>query len=246
MELREDVPELKLTLEFGKGKKWGGKVGISTRVLFLMAGEGKIMRARPRGTWISGQYRWATTESRFPSGIPALDRGEARSEILGRWLRTFGPGTMADLKWWTGWALRDVRAALQALDLTEVATSEGPGLVLDGDTDTTPPSPPHAVLLPSLDSTVMGWRGRDWYLGKHADPLFDRNGNAGPTVWWEGRVVGGWAQTKSGRVVFRLLEDIGREGEEAVVSEADRLEKWLGPVRVTPRFRAPLDKELSR
>ncbi|MYD04426.1 MAG: winged helix DNA-binding domain-containing protein [Acidimicrobiia bacterium] len=246
MELREDVPELKLTLEFGKGKKWGGKVGISTRVLFLLAAEGKIVRARPRGTWISGQYRWATVESRFPSGISLLDLGKARSEILGRWLKAFGPGTMADLKWWTGWALRDVRAALQTLDVAEVGMSNGPGLVLYGDLEPTPPGPPQAALLPSLDSTVMGWKDRDWYLGGHAGPLFDRNGNAGPTVWWDGRVVGGWAQTKSGRVVFRLLEDLGREGEEAVESEASRLEKWLEKVRVTPRFRAPLDKELSR
>ena len=49
-ELREDVPELKETLTFGMGRKWGGKVGVSTRVLFLLATEGRILRGRPRGT----------------------------------------------------------------------------------------------------------------------------------------------------------------------------------------------------
>ena len=38
--------------------------------------------------------------------------------------------------------------------------------------------------------TFMGWKERDWFLGEHAEPLFDRNGNAGPTVWRDGRVVG--------------------------------------------------------
>ena len=35
----------------------------------------------------------------------------------------------------------------------------------------------------------MGWRERVWYLGDHAKMLFDTNGNAGPTVWVDGRVM---------------------------------------------------------
>ena len=245
MELREDVPELKLTLEFGKGKKWGGTVGVSTRVLFLLACEGRIIRARPRGSWISGQYRWTTTAGLIPGGIPDLDGAEARAKILGLWLRTYGPGTMADLKWWSGWPLRDVRAGLGSLDVSEVETDEGPAHVLADDLEPTTPSEPRAALLPSLDSTIMGWRDRDWYLGDHAGPLYDRNGNAGPTVWWDGRVVGGWAQTREGRISYRLLEDVGGEGEADVARMAAHLEDWMGPTRVTPRFRTPLERELA-
>ena len=66
------------------------------------------------------------------------------------------------------------------------------------------------ALLPALDPTPMGWSGsRAWYVGEHAKALFDRSGNIGPTVWCDGRVVGGWAQRADGEVVFRLLEDIG-------------------------------------
>ena len=245
MELREDVPELKLTLEFGKGKTWGGKVGVSTRVLFLLACEGRIIRARPRGSWISGQYRWTTPEGLGPGGLPDLDPAEARARILELWLRTYGPGTMADLRWWSGWPLRDVRTALRSIEVSEAETGDGPALVLVDDLQTTPPSEPRAVLLPSLDSTVMGWRDRDWYLGDHAGPLYDRNGNAGPTVWWDGRVVGGWAQTKAGRISYRLLEDVGAEGAADVARAAEHLEDWMGPTRVTPRFRTPLERELA-
>ena len=244
MELREDVPELKLTLEFGRGKTWGGTVGISTRVLFLLACEGRIMRARPRGSWISGQYRWAISAGRVPGGIPEVEPAAARSRILELWLRSYGPGTMADLRWWSGWALRDVRAALDPLDLAEVETADGAAFVLGDDLEATPQLAPEAVLLPSLDSTVMGWRDRDWYLGDHAGPLYDRNGNAGPTVWWDGRVVGGWAQTSSGRIAFRLLEDIGAEGSADVTHRAQQLEEWMGDTRLTPRFRTPLEKDL--
>ncbi|MDE0369669.1 MAG: winged helix DNA-binding domain-containing protein [bacterium] len=245
MELREDVPELKLTLEFGKGKAWGGKVGVSTRVLFLLACEGRIIRARPRGSWISGQYRWTTPAGLIPRGIRDLDPAQARARILELWLRAYGPGTMADLKWWSGWPLRDVRAALGSLEVSEAETDEGPAFVLAHDLEPTPPSEPRAALLPSLDSTIMGWRDRDWYLGDHAGPLYDRNGNAGPTVWWDGRVVGGWAQTKAGRISYRLLEDVGAEGAADVARIAEHLEDWMGQTRVTPRFRTPLERELA-
>ena len=52
---------------------------------------------------------------------------------------------------------------------------------------------PWVALLPGLDSTVMGWKERAWFLGGHQHALFDVNGNAGPTVWCNGRIVGGWA-----------------------------------------------------
>jgi hypothetical protein len=91
----------------------------------------------------------------------------------------------------------------------------------------------------------MGWKERGWYLGPHAASLFDRNGNAGPTVWWGGQVVGGWAQRKDGGIVHRLLEDVGAEAEAALAAEAESLADWLGTVRITPRFRTPLERELS-
>jgi hypothetical protein len=46
-------------------------------------------------------------------------------------------------------------------------------------------------------------------------------------------------------VVFRLLEDTGAEVAGAVEAEAARLTEWLGPVRVTPRFPTPLQRELA-
>ena len=90
----------------------------------------------------------------------------------------------------------------------------------------------------------MGWSQRAWYVGEHAAALFDRSGNIGPTVWCDGRIVGGWAQRAGGEVVVRLLEDIGTAAAARRRQEAARLTAWIGPVRVTPRFRTPLEREL--
>ena len=92
----------------------------------------------------------------------------------------------------------------------------------------------------------MGWKERTWFLGDHAGPLYDRNGNIGPTVWVDGRIAGGWGQRPDGEVVIRLLEDIGKEATDLIHAEAASLTRWLDGTVVTPRFRTPLEKELSR
>lgn len=131
------------------------------------------------------------------------------------------------------------------MDVATVDLDGTGGVALTGDLDPVEVPEPWAALLPALDPTVMGWSDRRWFLGDHAPALFDRTGNIGPTVWWDGRIVGGWAQRKAGEVVFRLLEDVGRDAVTAVEVAAERLGQRLGTARVTPRFRTPLERELS-
>lgn len=244
-EIKKEVPELENKLHFGEGKSWEGTVGVSTRILFLMAGQGRVVRARPLGSWISSQYRWAARDAWLAAPLPEIDQETAEHDLVHRWLRTFGPGTFTDIKWWTGWGVRKVRAALAAVAAVEVDLGEDTGFVAPEDVDRVTTPDPWAALLPSLDPTIMGWKDRDWYLSDHGSLLFDRNGNAGPTVWNDGRVVGGWAQRADGEVVFRLLEDVGSESAAAIEAAAGRLQEWLGDVRVVPRFPTSLQKELE-
>ncbi len=243
-ELSKLVPGLRRQILVGQGRKWEGTIGLTTRVLFLLATEQRIVRGRPKGGWTSSQYRWSPMSSWLPESAASITADEARVVLARRWLRSFGPAAVADLKWWSGLTLGQVRKALGSLDLEEVDLDGTPGVVLADDVSPTAAPRPWVALLPSLDSTTMGWQQRGWYLGDHGKALFDTNGNAGPTVWSDGRVVGGWAQRKSGEVVFRLLEDVGLEAAGAVATEAERLTEWLGDVRVTPRFPTPLQRQL--
>ena len=421
-ELTAAVPELALKLSFGEGRSWAGTVGISTRTLFLLATEARIIRARPRGSWISSQYRWAPAAAWLGEELARADPEAARAALLQHWLAAFGPGTLTDISWWTGWPVRQVRAALAAvgaveveLDAVTVAPGSGPpgagvpggampagaaresglpgagvpggatpaanapgsavpgagdprgaapaasapgsavpgsgdprgaapaanapgsavpgpgdprgaapaavapgsgvpagvsggaapaavalgsgvpgeaapaatapgsagsgpgdsvggasagtpapegaglwgpvapdvgarvtGFVAAGDLAPAPAVGHWCALLPALDPTVMGWKERSWYLGAAAQrQLFDRNGNAGPTVWADGRVVGGWAQRRDGTVAVELLEPVDAAMRERIDAEAANLSEWLDGTVVTPRFRTPLEKRLA-
>ncbi|MFJ9243034.1 winged helix DNA-binding domain-containing protein [Streptomyces sp. NPDC101776] len=243
-ELAEDEPRLREQWVYAPGKNYEGVHTVSTRLLRVLGVEGKIVRGRPLGGWTSNQLRWAVA-----SAHPELDVAEAQSALLRRWLTACGPATEADLKWWTGWRVTEVRRALASIGAERVALDEGVGYVAAGDlAPPSGPAEPWAALLPGLDPTAMGWQQRDWYLPPELRPaLFDGSGNVGPTVWWNGRVVGSWAQRPDGEIAWRVLDRtaVGREAEAAIGVAAERVREWVGATRVTPRFRTPVERELS-
>lgn len=244
-QLTKDVPELGTKLRFGEGKPWEGMMGVSTRVLFLLAADARVLRARPLGSWVSGQYRWARTETWLGAPLPRIGHAEACADLLGRYLRAFGPVTPTDVRWWTGWSARLATSTLEALGAVEVALDDGTGYVLPDDLDPPDTIDPWVALLPGLDPTTMGWKERAWYLGDHAAALFDRAGNAGPTVWSDGRIVGGWTQTPDGEIRVELLERVDAPTRRRIDSERVRLRAWLGDTRFRTRARSPHERILA-
>jgi hypothetical protein len=244
-DLAKAVPVLAKRLRVGAGTRFETTQSAASRVLPQLAMEGRIVRGRPRTTWTNGQYRWVPTSVWLGEEVGAIDSAAAQAQLLRCWLAAFGPGTETDIRWWTGWTARETRTALGVLPHATVDLDGAKGFVLDDDLERIETPEPSAALLPTLDPTTMGWKERGWYLGPHASILFDSNGNAGPTVWWDGRVVGGWSQRRDGEIVFRLLEDVGAEGVQAVEAEAARVGDWLGDVRVSPGFLPPFQRALA-
>ncbi|TJZ80207.1 winged helix DNA-binding domain-containing protein [Rhodococcus oryzae] len=240
--LRDQIPLLQGSMTYGEGRSWGGQVSVGPRVLTVLSAEGRIVRATNDGPWRASRNRWATSESWL--GVPIDRRAETEGAawLIEAWLRAFGPGTEADLKWWLGSTVSIVRKALSELDVVTVDLEGQTGYLMADDQEHDDPVEPWAALLPALDPTTMGWRDRDWYLGPHKDLLFDTNGNAGPTAWWDGRIVGGWWQDEAGQVVVHLLEDVGTEARQAFDDEAAKLSAWLEGDKVLPRFPSPLAK----
>jgi len=244
-ELRDEIPLLEGAIAYGEGKSWAGNLPLGPRVLTTLSAAGRVVRASNDGGWTTSRPRWAMTASWLGEEITRCAEAEGVAGLVERWLRAFGPGTLADIKWWLGSTVAAARRALADLDAVEVDLDGQTGYVLPDDLEPIPSVEPWAALLPPLDPTTMGWFERDWYLGPYKAQLFDSNGNAGPSVWWDGRIVGGWRQSDTGEVVLQLLGDIGSEGVRALEDEATRLTEWLGGTRVVARFPSPLSKQIA-
>jgi winged helix DNA-binding protein len=241
-ELRAALPELAGRYDYAPGKRWGGETPLAPRVLTVLSVRGDIVRGPNDGAWTISRPRW-TPMARWLPSVSAPEAPEvARTELVRRWLRAFGPATETDVKWWFGTTLTWARHALRDIGAIEVDLDGTPGFALPEDLEAEPDADAWCALLPGLDVTTMGWFDRDWYVGEHRGQVFDRNGNGGPTAWWNGRIVGAWGQDADGHVEVRLLEEVGRDAKRALTRRADELTAWLDGVRVSPRFPSPLSK----
>ena len=245
IEVRQAVPMIDVKVAVSASSVWS-----ASRVLTHLGATADIVRGVNTGHWRTSRPRWTLTRHWLDDVPVPWDAADGYRELVRRWLHTFGPGTEDDLVWWLGATKTVVRAALAELDAVEVSLEAngaklgGTGWLLPDDLDEVPDPGSWVALLPMLDPTVMGWRGRDFYLGsaKLCDQLFDRNGNAGSTVWVDGRVVGCWVQDDAGVVQVRILERVSARARRSLDAEAARLTEWLGGLRIRTVLPSPSTK----
>ncbi|MGZ8178486.1 winged helix DNA-binding domain-containing protein [Williamsia sp. SKLECPSW1] len=248
-ELRARLPALDGRVTVGGDKSWGGSIPMGPRVLNMMSAAGEIVRGVNTAGWHVSRPRWSSMTAWLGESLPDGTVAEGHAALVRRWLRTFGPGTETDIVWWLGSTKAAVREALATVGAVEVDLGIGAGewavgYLLPDDLDPVDPVERDGFLLPELDPTTMGWKQRDWYLAPHAEHLFDRNGNGGQSVWWDGRIVGGWYRVADGGVGLHLLETLPQRAVTRLRRRADEMGAWLGDVTPTPGYPAPFMKDV--
>lgn len=240
-QVRAALPALDARVTRGKGL-YQANVAVAASVIVALAASGAIVRGENSGGWKTSRPRWTSARSWLGDVPDPLPESEGYAALVTAWLRSFGPGTEADLVWWLGSTKAAVRRALSDVGALAVSLDGGgTGWVLPDDLDPDADDPgPWAALLPSLDSTTMGWKERAFHLGGHVDNVFDRNGNGGPTAWWNGRIVGVWCQRDDGRVEVVLAEEVPRNGRRALDAKAEELTRWLDGDVVRSIYLSPL------
>ena len=246
-EVREAVPQAAVPVTVP-----GGTVPAHTRLLTHLGLTADLVRGANTQHWRISRPRWLPMADWLGEPPAPSAAAEGYAVLVRTWLERFAPGTEEDLVWWLGATKGAVRAALAEVGAVAVEIEDGrPAWVLPGDetgdlAGADPGPGPHAALLPVLDPTVMGWRGRDWYLDPALAPrLFDRNGNAGTTAWVDGRAVGCWIQDAGG-VVHVAVEPgapVDRAARAALQREADLLGEWLDGERVGTVYPSPAMKD---
>jgi hypothetical protein len=221
--------------------------------LLAAMAQGEVIRADgPHAR--SNRTRYALTRQWVagyePSELPAP---EARRLLLLRAVHTFGPLTVDDLAWWLPAPKREVTAALvsdRELEHTEVeGVTYWFGAALAS--VSAPPRDGHgAWFLPYEDALLKAYLDRGWCLapglqkvifpmrlghwappdgadpGPGPWPGPNATGEARPSIWWGGRVVGRWEEGESS-VQWQLHADVGAEGKAEIGASAAQLAKFL-------------------
>ncbi|MFN2273027.1 MAG: winged helix DNA-binding domain-containing protein [Anaerolineae bacterium] len=248
------IPEFAAKIHHDVGKAYEGEFSIGSRLVGDMCMRGLLVRTRPRGSWRSSLYEYAALSDWLPDvDLESVAQDEARTWLVRRYLAAFGPATPDDVQWWTGLAKGETQEALETIasEVVEVAIegADDVHLMLADDAerlrDFAAPDAPYVFFLPSLDPYIMGYSERRRFLVPvHRKKVFDRAGNAVPTVWADGRVVGVWGQRKDGQVFYELLEPVG--GLEALLAEeVRRLEDFLAGEALPPGIRTPFTRSLE-
>lgn len=160
-------------------------------------------------------------------------------ELVGRYVRAFGPVTVEDFAPWSRLPVPAARRAFAGLDAElRAVTIDGRTHYVIGDVE-----PAHRVLrlLPAFDSYLMGYRGRDAFLDPRRRDAVAVGGILYPMIVVDGVIVGTWRLDR-GRSPLRLraefFEPPARWELAALDAEVADVGRFLG--------RAPVQLHLGR
>ena len=228
-------------------------------VLNLMCDQGLLIRGNPKSGWKSNLHNYYLFHDYFPDvNLNKPNENHAIELLVQHYLSSFGPVTENDIIWWTGLTKTAIQGALKKLEKQVVSMSieglEGVFLLLQTDgllKEASSQESPIVNLLPALDSYIMGYKERERFLSpQHYYNVFDRSGNAAPTILINGKVVGVWdfVADKKPVVKFLLFDQQENNVVTEVYSKAQQIGKFVADKEVTVkecRSMLPLPKRTA-
>jgi hypothetical protein len=245
------------------------------RLLFRkLCDAGVLVRTSSRG-WRGNEFAYALLEKWLPDlHLTGENPESARTEIVRRYLRTYGPASLEDIAWWTGFGNTQIQRSIGHLRREAVRFPvEGfrddlVGLrecvdLLKKPAQTRPP----IQFLPPWDPFTFGWSNKRRIVEKEWQPwVFDHGGNAASTIVEGGKVVGIWQfrdaptsmfefhvfapYASKRREVFHAAEEFVLELAELASAPSIQLfERELGRTlceRGRAAFMWPLGKEIPK
>jgi hypothetical protein len=158
---------------------------------------------------------------------PELDSVQARTTLVHRYLRAFGPATKADIADWSGLRVRDFDHALDALptyrsedgkELFDVPRAPLPA----------PDTPAPIRFLPKWDNTLLAFADRRRVISDELRRgIIGKNGDVASTVLVDGVVAAKWSYDRNGVVSVEYVGPVTRTQKADVAEEAARLQQWL-------------------
>ncbi|MGA9856725.1 MAG: crosslink repair DNA glycosylase YcaQ family protein [Solirubrobacteraceae bacterium] len=192
-------------------------------LIFRASIEGRIVR----GPMAGREHAFALVRDWLPASATAVPPREAAlAELARRYLAGHGPACDADLARWSGLALRDARAGLEAI-ASRLEQLPG-GLV---DLAGRPPAArlPPPRLLGAFEPLLLGWTSRDDVLGD-GEPAVVSGGVFRGFGLVRGRAAAGWRYSGH-QIEVTPFPGLAKADAAALERDAVALRRFLGWAR---------------
>jgi hypothetical protein len=203
--------------------------GIDGPLFGLASTRLNLVRVPPSGTW---ERRRADLFGRAEDWIgpaPDISAEDGIDLLIRRYLRAFGPASVADVASWAGLQITPVKNALERIELRHFRDESG-RLLVDLPRAPLPPAetPAPARFLPTWDATLLANCRRTQILPEeHRPKIFHvKNPQSESTFLVDGAVAGTW-RVDGGRVRLKPFGRLRREDRDELEAEGERLAAYI-------------------
>jgi hypothetical protein len=168
-----------------------------------------LIRGRPLGTWKSEQFRY----SLLPKSIELnMDEKKAKILLVEKFLESFGPATLKDLAWWSGFGKKESRDILKEVSAIDV----GGGLLLlrkeAKDFENFRVDDESLLLMSGFDQYVITYRYSmcpRLVTEKNVSDIYNKYGELYDPIIRNGRIIGRWCVEgeKISHLLYEKLKD---------------------------------------
>jgi hypothetical protein len=189
-----------------------------------------MVHVPPSGTWrFHSEAQLTHAELWLGRG---LEPDGATEHLVRRYLAAYGPASQADLLKFGWLQVRDVKEALESVELVRLRDESG-RVLLDLPRQPLPPADvrPPARYLTKWDSAIISYADRSRILAhEHQPAIIKKNGDFLPTILVDGFVAGTWevkrAQDKA-TLSVRPFDPLPKAWRDELRDEGERLVRWI-------------------
>ncbi|MDZ4245721.1 MAG: crosslink repair DNA glycosylase YcaQ family protein [Dehalococcoidia bacterium] len=194
-----------------------------------------VLARGPTTRWYNNKHQYTTWENWFPEIGFQMVKKQARAMLVQSYIKSYGPVSIEDIAWWTGFAKDETPGILDDISggIEEITIDcfEGKFLVTADDfktlKETKYSSEPVVNFLPSQDNYMVAYRRRGrQYLRDIYPRIHDRAGNVMATILVNGHVAGAWDIVR-GTLEYSIFERIENSINSKVEETAVNLSAFL-------------------
>lgn len=201
--------------------------------------QGFLCHSEPAGSWYHFRENRFTKVEHWLQGIDLnkIDETEAKRELILKYLHSYGPASMQDFAYWSGFKVTDSKRIFEDIKqkLIEVQIMDLKGsfwilkkdlAVLDG---ISIKKRPPVRFLPEFDSLIMGHKNKSRILNdNYRKNVFLPLADVAPTILFNGRVIGTWNfKITNKSFTVSPFEPLKSNEQKEIELESARLKQFL-------------------